>query len=64
MFSIFNIFKKQICRNVVRSKFEINQTYLESWNCPMCNGYLGTYDMGYKYCPNCGQHLNWHPAND
>lgn len=32
---------------------------LDSWNCPNCKGsYEVDYDK-YKYCPECGQAIDW-----
>ena len=42
----------------VSGEYDIDFNYL----CPNCNTVVGDYETGdhfYKFCPNCGQALDW-----
>ena len=31
----------------------------DTWICPTCSKYYEVDSDDYKYCPNCGQHIDW-----
>lgn len=50
--------EKQMGKNVVVDEMDV--TY-----CPDCNNVAeDAYGEYYKYCPNCGQHINWNEEGD
>ncbi len=47
----------------VSGEYDIDFNYL----CPNCNTVVGDYetdDAFYKFCPECGQALDWSKSND
>jgi Zn finger protein HypA/HybF involved in hydrogenase expression len=36
---------------------------IDSWNCPNCHETYELETEQYKFCPNCGQAINWKDIN-
>ncbi len=58
-------FIKSFKKHIPRKPFIWGDGYYEghivydSWDCPLCKTTYELYYDEYKYCPNCGQKIDW-----
>lgn len=57
--SLKDCVEKQIAKKPIEDIENTDKVYGEAYNCPVCGENVGMYDIKNKYCPECGQKIDW-----